>query len=415
MAKIQNYINNKHKYRVDLTYQRPSGAWSSTDNQCFIDTIIKGEPVPIFFLNFKSEENIYYIVDGQQRLNAIQLFHDNKIKLNGKFSGEENHGKTFNGENPISDEQREAFLNYSLNFHVLEGYDDEKIRIIFSRLQRGKPLTLGERLNAKPGEIVLLMREIAKHPFISKSIAVSSQRYGTFPDAARILFYETYGCKDSGTPAIISFFEEKQALSKEGNEYKNTITILNFLAKCFPSEPGNYEYLRKHAWVFAVYTMARELNIGYALKNEEEKIREFVFDFHNKIYNEDFRQSNQRYQRFYDNVRGGWSEKIIALRRNILINEFLDKYNINEKDIKRQISDEEKIAAFAKQSQCIRCGKEFKDYKEPKYHHRTMHALGGKSEINNIVVLCKDCHDKIHGSEKIELPTEDEIIDDDNS
>ena len=80
--------------------------------------------------------------------------------------------------------------------------------MIFSRLQRGKPLTLGERLNAKPGKIVLSIREIAKHPFMSKSIAITKERYGNFPDAARFLFYEKNGCKDSGTPALISFFEE---------------------------------------------------------------------------------------------------------------------------------------------------------------------------------------------------------------
>ncbi len=415
MATIQDYVNNKHKYQVDLTYQRPSGAWSRQDNQCLIDTIIKGEPVPLFFLNYKADEEIYYIVDGQQRLYAIQKFHDNELPLNGKFSGEENHNKTFNGDNPLTDVQREAFLNYKLNFHILEGYDDEKIRVIFSRLQRGKPLTLGERLNAKPGDIVLAMREIAKHPFIKESVAVSNERYGTFPDAARILFYEKNGCKDSGTPAIETFFEENQNLSIDSNIYNDTTSILNFLSKCFPAEPGDYQYLKKHAWVFAVYTMVRELSIGYALKDNENLIKDFISDFHNKVYSEDFRQSNQKYQRFYDNVRGGWSEKIIALRRNILISVFLEKYNIDEKDERRQITDEEKIAAFAQYTDCQICKKQFKDYKEPEYHHKKMHSLGGRSEINNIMVLCEGCHDKIHSSEKIVLPDEKEFTEEDNN
>lgn len=270
--------------------------------------------------------------------------------------------------------------------------------MIFSRLQRGKPLTLGERLNAKPGSIVLAMREIAKHPFMNRSIAVPNERYGTFPDAARILFYEKYGCKDSGTPSIISFFEEHQNLSKNCNEYNKAIIILNFLAKCFPPEPGDYQYLRKHAWVFAVYTMVKELNLNYVLKDNEKLIKNFIYNFHNKVYNEDFRQSNQNYQRFYDNARGGWSEKIIALRKKILISEFLKKHNISEKDEKRQITDEEKIAIFAENSKCQMCKKQFKDYKEPEYHHKKMYALGGKSKIDNIMVLCTECHNKIHNS-----------------
>jgi len=92
MATIQEFINNRHKYKVDFTYQRPAGAWSMQDNQCLIDSILKGEPIPIFFLNEKTGEGTFYIVDGQQRLHAIRLFYDNKLRLNKKFSREENHG-----------------------------------------------------------------------------------------------------------------------------------------------------------------------------------------------------------------------------------------------------------------------------------------------------------------------------------
>lgn len=407
MATIQEFINNRHKYKVDLTYQRPEGAWSNQDNQCLIDSVLRSEPIPIFFLNEKTDEGIYYVVDGQQRLHAIKLFHDNKLKLNKKFSGEDNHGKTFNGENPISDDQRETFLNYTLNFHILEDYDDERIRLIFSRLQRGKPLTLGERLNAMPGNIVLCMRELAKHPFMAKSIGISKERYGAFPDAARTLFYEKYGQKDSGTPAILTFFDENQNMLKDSKEYKNALKILNFLSRCFPEE--NYQFLSKHAWVFSVYTMIRELSLSYSLIGKEEMIRKFIENFHNKVYSEDSRRSNPNYQRFYDNVRGGWSEKIIALRRHILIREFLDKNKLEELDEKRQISEEEKISAFEKHSTCELCNCSFKDYKEPEYHHKIRHVDGGKSEIGNIMVLCQKCHDRIHGTEEIELPAESEI------
>jgi 5-methylcytosine-specific restriction endonuclease McrA len=127
------------------------------------------------------------------------------------------------------------------------------------------------------------------------------------------------------------------------------------------------------------------------------------------VYLEEFRSSNQNYQRFYDNVRGGWSEKIINLRKNIIIKEFLKKFDIEEKDERRQITEEEKIACFAKNSSCKLCGLVFKDYKEPEYHHIKMHAQGGRTEIDNIMVLCEECHDKIHGNTAIEEPAEAEI------
>jgi len=405
---VQEFINNRNKYKVDYTYQRPDDAWSKEDKQCLIDTIIKGEPLPMFFMNYKSDNKLSYIVDGQQRLSCISLFYENKIKLNERFSGKLNGGKTFNGENPLNDDDKNNFLNYSLNFHVMEDYDDERVRLIFSRLQRGKPLALGERLNAEPGTIVECMRELANHQFLTKSVGVPKNRYGIYPDSARILFYEKFGAKQCGSQELYTFFDNNRDLDKKSREYKNALTILNYLEKCFPATPGNYKHLEKHAWVLAVYTMIRELKLSYSLIGQEEKIRNFIIDFHSKVYNTDFRKSKANYQRFYDNVRGGWSERIIVLRRDILKKEFLGKNPIPELDDKRQITDEDKIAIFATRKTCEHCGCRFKDYKEAEYHHKDRYADGGKSSLENIMILCAKCHDKIHGGVEIEKPSEEE-------
>ncbi|WP_395057823.1 DUF262 domain-containing protein [Flavobacterium sp.] len=409
---IQQFINNRNKYKVDFTYQRPDNAWSKEDKQCLIDTILKVEPLPIFFMNYNSDEKVFYIVDGQQRLSCISQFYDNKLKLSEKFSGKSKDGKTFNGDNALEDNDKDDFLNYNLNFHVMEDYNDERVRLIFSRLQRGKPLALGERLNAEPGTIVDCMRELAKHSFMSESIGVAKNRYGIYPDSARILFYEKFGAKQCGSQELYNFFDNYRTLDKKSREFKNAISILNYLEKCFPAKPGNYRHLEKHAWVLAVYTMVRELKLSYSLIGQEEKFKNFIIDFHSKIYNEDFRKSKPNYQRFYDNVRGGWSEKIIALRRDILIKEFLAKHQIAELDDKRQISDEDKIAIFATRKTCELCNCEFKDYKDAEYHHKERYADGGKSTIENIMILCTKCHDRIHGNSELEIPSEEEFSED---
>lgn len=255
------------------------------------------------------------------------------------------------------------------------------------------------------------MREVANHPFMSKAIGVYKGRYGVYPDAARILFYEKYGAKQMGSNQIYRFFDDFKDMDKNDTDFKNAISTLNFLQGCFPPNNGAYSFLEKHAWVLAVYSMVRELRVAYSLQGSEEDIRGFIRDFHNKVYDEDFRNSDISYQRFYDNVRGGWSEKIISLRRNILMQEFLKKYDLTELDDRRQISDGEKIAAFSKNSHCERCGKSFKDFREPEYHHKVRYADGGKTDIGSIMVLCSDCHKRVHGNEDPGLPTEEDIED----
>ena len=155
--------------------------------------------------------------------------------------------------------------------------------------------------------------------------------------------------------------------------------------------------------------MVRELKLSYSLTDKEQVIQDFIIDFHSNVYFEDFRNSNVHYRKFYDNVRGGWSEKIIALRRNILIKEFLAGNTLPELDDRRQISDEEKISIFATKKNCELCTVDFKDYKDAEYHHVDRYADGGKSVPKNIMILCSKCHDIIHGKSEIVTPSEEEI------
>lgn len=395
--KIQEYINGKNKYNIDSTYQRPNNVWSMADKQCLIDTILRGEPMPLFFLNYISSEEAYYIVDGQQRLNCIRDFYDNKIKLSSKFSDKELEGCTFNGANALPEKYKNLFLRYQLQCHIMENYDDEKVRLIFSRLQRGKPLNLGEKLNAMPGKIVNVMRSLAEHKFFTTSIGVVKQRYGIYPDVARIMYYSVYGVKDAGTEQIVQFFDTYKDLDFDSREYKKIVKCLNYLANCFPDE--NYYYLSKHAWVLAVYMFVDRLMLEYSVINEEQDIQSFIKAFHIKIYNEDLRRSNPDYQNFYDNIRSGWSEKNMLLRKNTLIKYFLKEHPLSEMDSKRQITDSEKLAVFSKCQVCNNCGKEFKDYKEPEYHHVTRHVDGGKTQVDNIIPLCSKCHKDLHAND----------------
>lgn len=395
---IQDFINKKNKFKIDYNYQRPADVWSNQDNQCFIDTILRGEPVPMFFFNAVTEDDgntVYYIVDGQQRLNCIRNFYDNKIKLSKKFSEEKYDGCTFNGDNCIPEELQDYFLNYELKVHFVENYDDEKVRMVFSRLQRGKPLNLGERLNALPGNIVTIMRDLAKNSFILESICINRNRYNALPIVARMMYYEKYGTKESSSEYLYKFFEDYKEETNKGKIYNTVLENLNYLSRCFPAG-GRYFCLEKDARIMSLYSMVSYLRKYYAMSNHEEDVKKFAISFYNKVYSEDFRRSNPIYNKFYDISRGGWGENLLTLRQKILVDEFLKSNEIRDLDYERQISDSEKSILFEKHPYCEMCKREFRFYNEPEYHHVERYADGGK-RVNNIEVLCKDCHDIIHG------------------
>lgn len=298
----------------------------------------------------------------------------------------------------------------------MQNYDDERVRMIFSRLQRGKPLGLGEKLNAKPDKIVNVMREIANHDFISESIGINKQRYHAYEDVARIMYYEKFGSKESSTNYLFELFDKyKDDITLDSKLYKKVQNVLNYLLKCFPADPGNYQFLSKHAWVLTVYSVISDLRDTYALNGREEDIAKFIESFHSRVYTEDWRTSDINLQRFYDSARGGWSERLIANRKTTMKEYMIKELKLKPLDDSRQITDEEKIAAYGKANGCCeKCGIKFKDYKEAEYHHIEMYSAGGSTEIDNIQVLCKSCHDDVHRISIEELPitTENEEEDD---
>lgn len=393
---IGKLIVQRDNFKVDETYQRPPDAWSNKDKQCFIDTILRNEPVPLFFINEKDEDGkkVNYIVDGQQRINCIFDFYDGKIALSKVFSAPELDGKKYKD---LPSKLQGKFLDYSLAFKMMSNYDDERVRMIFSRLQRGKALRIGEKLNAKPGKIVEVMRKIANHDFIAKSIGIKGQRYQTYEDVARIMYFEKFGAKKCGTDEINEFFDTYKDLDFDSVVYKKVINVLNYLLKCFPADPGNYQYFNKHVWVLTVYTAISELKDGYALNGKENDVRVITENFHDKVYSEVWRDSDSSLQRFYEKTRGGWSKELIAFRKDAFKEYLILGIHPKELDIKRQISDEEKIAAFAKAGGvCENCGKKLKDYKEAEYHHIELYCEGGETKIDNIMVLCPECHREKH-------------------
>lgn len=74
------------KLMINRRYQRKL-VWTLEEKQAFIDSLLKGFPVPIFLLaeTKHKDNNVYEIIDGMQRLNAILSFIEGDFSLDGVF------------------------------------------------------------------------------------------------------------------------------------------------------------------------------------------------------------------------------------------------------------------------------------------------------------------------------------------
>lgn len=123
--------------------------WSPRGKSYLMDTIIRGYPLPQFFIReivvAKERKTIREVVDGQQRLRTIIGF------IDGEFTIIPLHNKEYGKQKFVDLPERvqETILAFPLTVNILSGTDDAEILEIFSRLNSySVPLNDQEKLNA---------------------------------------------------------------------------------------------------------------------------------------------------------------------------------------------------------------------------------------------------------------------------
>ncbi|MFN8260596.1 MAG: DUF262 domain-containing protein [Chitinophagales bacterium] len=140
-------LHNQERLVVDRKYQRASN-WDVSMQKLFIDSMLRDYPVPLVYIHNNNDK--YYIVDGQQRINAIIAFLENKLKLLSPVNNPKLFPKYLTEEicawsnkklNELDNRMQQSFKDLLLTVALIEDAEDKEIRNLFVRLQKGKPLT----------------------------------------------------------------------------------------------------------------------------------------------------------------------------------------------------------------------------------------------------------------------------------
>lgn len=136
--------------------------WKSPAKSQFVDSIVRGYPIPIIFLrqvqNLKTLKMTMEVVDGQQRLRTLISFLDPKALRNydpakDSFTVREVHNESIAGKTfaQLPDAVKQDILDYELSTHVFPAtVGDDVVFRIFARLNStGLRLTKQEIRNAE--------------------------------------------------------------------------------------------------------------------------------------------------------------------------------------------------------------------------------------------------------------------------
>jgi hypothetical protein len=118
--------------------------WKTPARAYFIDTLIRGYPVPPLYIRVGQSADktrtVREVVDGQQRIRALLAYIDGDFALT-KSLDKRWQGREFE---ELEEEHQDAIRNYPLICEVLQGVSDAKVLEIFARLN-----TYSVRLNAQ--------------------------------------------------------------------------------------------------------------------------------------------------------------------------------------------------------------------------------------------------------------------------
>ena len=140
-----NYLDDK--YVVNRRYQRKL-IWTIEEKQNFIDSIIKGFPVPIILLAepLGRQDGTLEIIDGMQRMNAITSFIGNDYPVDGAYFDLNTFATTkdlldrqvIEQKTPVLDRERcLAIASYPVPLSIYEAARVESVEEVFRRINSG--------------------------------------------------------------------------------------------------------------------------------------------------------------------------------------------------------------------------------------------------------------------------------------
>jgi hypothetical protein len=161
------------RYQVNRRYQRKL-IWTLDEKTGFIDSIVRGYPVPIILLaeNRQVGNSSLEIIDGMQRLNAIVSFIENDYSVNGEYFDLETMAVTKAAIDSGILVQKTPKLardicvdiaSYQLPFSIYEFAKDENVDDVFRRINSGGRKLSRQELRAagSTGHFATVVRRIA--------------------------------------------------------------------------------------------------------------------------------------------------------------------------------------------------------------------------------------------------------------
>ena len=314
MKIVQRTLERLYRQRdkIEMPEFQRGKIWKPKQKTGLLDSILKEWHLPKFYFRKLSDGTIECI-DGQQRLQTVWDFYDEKISLANDTA------EKFEGKKKYSDLPqiaRDTFDDYQVDIEEIENSSETEASELYLRLQLGTPLNTSEKLNAISGKKKQFCRKIADHSFFTEKLWNKSGRGAHFEIVVRWLLIETDGIPlKTRHPQLQAFLKKKRAFSENKREAKTIKMALDYLAEAVKYRKP---YLKK-ANVLTVCMLAARIVTQNLHKDTAEEFGSFLDKFFERLSKEVEKGtlSSEGELRDYQNAVSGASAEGYSIQRRI--------------------------------------------------------------------------------------------------
>ena len=420
-------------------YQRKN-VWTTEMKEALIESIFRRFYVPNIVLRevtTPSHMMKYEVVDGQQRIIAVQEFFEGKIKLPERLKDVTGDaGKKYNDLKP---EVKNHIHQQSLDATVLGGLTNPQnqknqqiVAKVFWNLQQGKTLSYMEvehskLYSASRNFIVKYSDNMCfdyntyqskddnpnRHKFF-ELLNIDNERLDHLGLMGRfLLLEENNGAAELGKNYLITLIDDWNNKPLEDfektHQAKRCIKTLNVLYDIFKNDPGAKSggpipELDREYIIISIYLLAERLvhgNWNFSVANYD-KFRSYVHTFHERWGADN--QKDADMLRFREQRQQ--NKKAVEIRDQLLTEWFFEYCpELNKRDSQRNFSYLDRIRIYRKNKglcqACLAQGKTEEDALVPwnkfEADHLKPWSKEGKTTIKNGQVLCS-YHNQSKGS-----------------
>ncbi len=429
-----------------LEYQR-APAWSPNQKMMFIDSVLRGYSIPAFYFHARGKfvppegqgesQQVYHVVDGQQRIRAIREFAMNGFSLldpkrdsGFKFPNFVRRaecpwaGKRFS---ELGEEWQRKFIDQSVVVYEITTNDNDEIRDLFIRLQSGTPLTPQDKRDAWPGNFTEFVLSIGGKPRLNpddpdlyrgheffNSLVKGAPRSNTKRRlAAQIIMLHFRRMKgslcDIKSQNLDVFYHESTNFEIGGAPGKEVHKIFDKLVRIFPDSKNLAGHEAIHLF-FLVYSLMEEYAPGW-----ERLLPEKFTEFRRRCKEADKTQRNNEeseyaeyWRRYTRWTRTSSDEKsTIESRHEFFVGEMLHLLNPTPLDSKRTFTGLERELVFMRdKGRCQWCEMKHElgeinaphtlSLKDADIHHVVEYHKGGTTDLPNAALMGRECHHAVH-------------------